>query len=343
MVDHVDLKYAMMVSNRLERWKVKSQNPYRINFRCYECGDSTTDKNKARGWLLETRDHMSFTYFCHNCGASHSFRDFLKQVDQLTYNDYVTEKFIETQKSSTPREVVQVIEKNFESTGPVFDKSPLKSIKKVSQLAHDHPVKTYLTSRQIPTKTHYRIYYAPKFKKWINSVLPDKFDSLTNDEPRLILPFMDKKGNVFGVSARSFKPDGLRYITIMFDENRPKIFGYDACDFDKPYKVVEGGIDSLFLDNALAMAGADGNMNGLINTDNATIVFDNEPRNKDIHRRIEKQIANGYKVCIWPSYLKPKDINDMHLSGITDIDALIDENTYSGLAATLQLSDWRKT
>ena len=59
------------------------------------------------------------------------------------------------------------------------------------------------------------------------------------------------------MSARLFDPDGLRYITIMFEEV-PKIFGLDTVNFQEKYYVVEGALDSMFLSNAVAMAGADG-------------------------------------------------------------------------------------
>jgi hypothetical protein len=112
-------------------------------------------------------------------------------------------------------------------------------------------------------------------------------------------------------------------------------------DFGKRYYVTEGPIDSLFLDNAVAMAGADGNSEGLDNIENVVYVFDNEPRNKEICARMEKILDKGYKLCIWPEKLLDKDINDMVLSNLDPQD-IIDKNTYSGLTGKLQLSYWRK-
>jgi hypothetical protein len=93
------------------------------------------------------------------------------------------------------------------------------------------------------------------------------------------------------------------------------------------------------------MAGADGNASGLQNLMNAVFVFDNEPRNKEIVSRMERMLDRGYKVCIWPSKLSVKDINDMILSGysIADVELMIDQNTYEGLAGRLALAEWRKT
>jgi hypothetical protein len=123
----------------------------------------------------------------------------------------------------------------------------------------------------------------------------------------------------------------------------PKVFGLDKVNFDKPYVVCEGAIDSMFLSNAIAMAGADGNVSGLKNIENATFVFDAESRNLEITKRMEKLIRKGYKVCIWPHGLPGKDINEMWLSGMKNIEQVIKENTYNGLEAQLKLAVWRKT
>lgn len=337
MVDIVELKYAMMLSSRLERFKVKRTNPYSINFRCPICGDSQKSKIKARGWLLENNTSHTFGFFCHNCGASNSFWKFLKEIDNMMYNDYVAEKYLEKAKDK----VVEPVKEENKFAQPRIDFSdPLRRIKKISQLAPDHPVKQYIQKREIPANQHYRLYYAPKFMTWINTVLPNKFPKIEKDHPRLILPFLDEKGKCFGVSARGFDPNGLRYISIMF-EDRPKIFGLDKINFNKKYYIVEGAIDSLFLNNSIAMAGADGNSHNL--PDGGVFVFDNESRNAEIHKRIEKLIRDGKSVCIWPSSIQQKDINEMHLAGIRDIEKIIDENTFKGLQANLKLMSWRKT
>ena len=334
MVDFTELKYAQMLSGRLENFRIRNTNPYKINFRCPVCGDSQKSRSKSRGWLLESKN--AFHYYCHNCGASQGFSFFLKSIDQLLYNDYVAEKFM----ANTSIKDSEPDANQFKTEVPKFNKTnPLSKIKKISQLKHDHPIKKYIEKRKIPTKHHYRLYYAQHFKTWINGIIPNKFDHVGKDEPRLVIPFLDQNGNCFGVSARGFDPKGIRYITIMFDE-RPKIFGLDKVDFSQPYYIVEGAIDSFFLENAIAMNGAEGNGNAA--GDNAIYVFDAEPRNKEIHKRMEKVIKAGYKVCIWPTDVPGKDINEIYLAGL-DPEKLIEDNTYQGLQAELKLSAWRKS
>ena len=335
MTDYVDMRYVNLLSSRFPRFSIKHRNPLKVNLRCPICGDSQKSLKKARGWITENNKTSTLFYSCFNCGVSHSFQHFLKLQDPVLYKEYIAEKFLNKERDTTQQDI-----SNPEK--PVFDKNPLKSIKKISQLKHDHPVKTYISARQIPSDQHYRLYYAPKFKSWINSIIPDKFPTFVRDEPRLILPFFDESGKCFGVSARGFDPNGLRYITIMFQEV-PKIFGLDKVNFDKPYVVAEGAIDSLFLNNAIAMAGADGNVSGLKNLENATFVFDAEPRNLEIIKRMEKLMRKGYKVCIWPHSVPGKDINEMWLKGMRDIEKTIKENTFSGLEGQLRLASWRRT
>lgn len=330
------MKYTNLLSVRLDRFKVKSNRPYKVNFRCPICGDSEVSKTKARGWILE-KDNKA-VFYCFNCSTGMTLRKLLKQIDIGLYNDYVVDMKLE---SGVKQEIQSPIDTLVHKV-PVFRRhnSPLLRIKKISQLEADHPAKKYIESRRIPYAKHYKLYYAPKFNAWVNTILPNKLDSKL-DEPRLVLPFIDKDGNLLGFTGRSFKKNSLRYLTIMLDENANKLFGLDTVDFNKKYYVVEGPIDSLFLDNSVAMAGADGSSDGLTNLNNAVFVFDNEPRNKEICSRMEKILDKGYKLCIWPEKLVDKDINDMILSGL-DPQSIIDSNTYSGLQGKLQLSYWRK-
>ena len=218
----------------------------------------------------------------------------------------------------------------------------LKDLKLVSDLADNHPVSEYMRKRQIPEEAVARLYYAPKFMTWAHKYFPGKLPKEGKEEPRIIIPFRDKSGRLIGMTARGFRPKGLRYITLML-EDVPKIYGLDRVDFNRPYLILEGAIDSMFLDNAVAMAGADGNTDIMEHHENGTFVFDNEPRNREIHNMMQKVISKGFGICIWPQGLPGKDVNEMILNGVKDIRKIIDENTHRGLQADLALSQWRRT
>jgi hypothetical protein len=341
----IDYKYLSLLSPKLPLFKRKHDGTY--NCRCVLCGDSKTDKRKARGFIL-TRGNQT-TYYCHNCHASLSLANFIKEVDPSLYEEYQREKISEKYSSkqigvtAQPRDISKVVFPKY------LREAAFKKLTKVSSLRYDHPVKKYIESRKIPSKHHHKLFLCPKFKQWVNTIVPDKFseESLERDEPRLVIPFIDMDGSLIGFTGRAIGDSKIRYITIHVDTNKPLIFGLDGVNKQEKIYVTEGPLDSLFLPNAIAM-GSSNNLNGIkIFHDDPTkfiIVHDNEPKNKDICSVVEKAIDLGYNVCIWPSTLVYKDINDIVLSGTKpeDVKLIIDCNTYTGLEAKLRLTDWKR-
>jgi len=340
LADWVDQKYIGLLSGRVEKFKRVDKNVW--NMRCPICGDSKKNLNKARGYIFLKQNR--YIYKCHNCGYGASFINFLKQIDINLYNEYASEKFISKSGRIDNKDKWQTrIEKTNIRRHEKFE--PLKNIKKISQLLNEHPAKQYVIDRKIPFNKHWMLYYAHKFNKWINTILPGKLNERF-DEPRLVIPFIDENGYVFAVAGRSFQKNAeLRYITIKFDETKPKIFGLNTINWLEPIKLVEGPIDSLFLKNALAFSGTDGDLDIIESKADATIILDNQPRNQDVVKKLEKFIDLGLKIVIWPAKIVGKDINDMIRNGEIspdEIDQFIDNNTYYDLVARLKLSEWSK-
>jgi len=162
---------------------------------------------------------------------------------------------------------------------------------------------------------------------------------LGGDHPRLMIPFRDNKGEIFAYQGRAFGNETPKYITIKLKES-DKIFGLDRVDKSKHFYVCEGPLDSLFIDNCLAVGGSDfDRLEG-----DFTVIFDNEPRNKEINKQIEKTINKGCSIVLWPEQIKEKDINDMILSGMSkeEVQEIIKNNTFSGAGAKLRFAEWRK-
>lgn len=326
----LDIKYINLLSGRLEHFKRKGETLF--NFRCPICGDSDKNSFKARGYIYGKNGKMF--YRCHNCGAGMTAKNFIRIVDGELYKQYVQEGFSE---SGHRRPTFKPDIGKF--TTPKFKKKgPLSKLKTVSQLAYDHPVKQYVVDRMIPNKFHGELFYAPKFFTFCNTVIPDKFPDVKKDHPRLIIPFLDQYKNVFGFQGRSFGKVDPKYLTIMIDD-RPKIYGLDRVDFSKKNYILEGPIDSMFLDNAVAMAGSD--IGDHFDFSNSVFIFDNEPRSEIIVKKMEKKIAMGNNVFIWPSEVKQKDINDCVLEGL-EIQSIIDKHTFSGLSAQMALTEWKR-
>ena len=323
-MDLIDSKYVNLISGRLQKFKKVKIGLY--NFRCPICGDSQKNKNKTRGYLYSVKNNLN--YKCHNCGISISFNNFLKQFDAPLHKSYSMEKFKE---NKTGKNFVSS-EPKFEFKEPVFKKTFKLDLPKASE---NEESKTYLESRNIDPD---KFYYTSKFKTWVNS-LKKTFVDTTYDEPRIIIPIVyDNK--LVGIQGRSIGPSKVKYITIMLDEEAPKIYGLDKIQKDSTVYVTEGPFDSTFLCNSIAMCGADANIDNWGISD-AVWVYDNEPRNREILSRISRVIETGQKVVIWPSSINEKDINDMVLAGL-DVKSVIESNTYSGLEAKLKFTTWKK-
>ena len=126
----------------------------------------------------------------------------------------------------------------------------------------------------------------------------------------------------------------------MLDDEAPKIYGLDDLNKENTIYVTEGPFDSTFIPNAIAMCGADADISKW-GINNPVWIYDNEPRNAEIHSRISKVIDRGERVVIWPSSIREKDINEMILSGL-NVQSVIESNTYSGLEAKLKFTTWKK-
>ena len=204
----------------------------------------------------------------------------------------------------------------------------------LSNLPDDHFCLQYTRSRNIPVSVYSELYYCEDFGE-----VASYAEVKAGVSKRLILPFYNKDGELFGLQGRSLDNSEPRYITLMFNKEEEKLFGMHKVDMTKTFICVEGPIDSLFLKNCIAMAGSDGLSDKYIS--NAVLCFDNEPRNKQIVDKVERYIDKGFKTVVWPDHIKEKDINDMILKGI-DVQGIIERNTYAGLAAKIKFNAWKK-
>ena len=326
--EFVDEYYVSLLSGRLDKFSRKKSGLY--NFRCPYCGDSQKHRNKARGYFFRLKQDMVFK--CHNCGVGRTLPNFLKDNAPDLHDEYIMERY----KSGTTGKGSYVPKPKFEK--PKFKKKG--ELQSMDCLNNGHPAVGYLQGRQIPEKHYSDLFYTDKFCTWVNTQKPT-FKDVKKDHPRIIIPFIDTNGEWFGFQGRSLNPDDkLRYITIMLDESKIKVFGLNRVDFNKTIYITEGPIDSFYIDNAIAMAGADVDWDLLSNKE-VVFVYDNEKRNKEIVKRMEKAIDKGYEIVIWPENLQEKDLNDMFIAG-HDVQSLVEFNTYSGLQAQIKLSEWKK-
>ena len=358
---YIDHTYINLVGSKLERFAKKRDNLY--NCRCPLCGDSQKHSYKARGFFFEKKS--KFFYMCHNCGASMSLGKFLSIVDGEIHKQYTLEKWkdnhpkIEQKKEEhKPLKfyydfrdnsvLVKEEQTEFNIDFKAKFKDKLKGMTPIKKLDDSHPAKRYLVNRKIPNLDV--LYYTEDFKSTVNTLLSKfgdnsrLYDRLVDNEKRIVIPFFNENKKLIALQGRSLDSSGMRYITIKIDEDAEKIYGLERVDKSKTVYVTEGPIDSLFLDNAIAMAGSDVGLKYFDKFNDVVFVFDNEPRNPQIVKRMLNVIQTGFSIFVWPNKIKEKDINDVILSGMSvlELQDIISKNISNGLEAKLKISVWKK-
>lgn len=331
----IDRKFLLQVSPRLERFSSKKEDLF--NFRCPLCGDSQKNKTKSRGYIY--RKSNDYFYMCHNCGVSTSFYNFLKQVDSSLLEEYVMERYRngDVRNTNYPKPIVEETKEQQE----ISRKKP--HLPTIASLSKGHFARDYVENRKIPSKFQTDLYFSNDFKQFVDSYGIDK--SIPENDQRLVIPFYDADNNLVAFQGRALGDSKIRYITIKLSEDSKKLFGLDRVDQENKIFVFEGPIDSMFIENGVATA--DSHLEAaadVLDKSKIVLVFDNEPRNKEILKQIERAIDNHFNVVIWPDMIVEKDVNEMILSGFTsdELHDIIDKHTYQNLRAKMEFINWKK-
>lgn len=331
---YIDAKFVQLLGSRLERFKQKNSSTW--TFRCPLCGDSKRNANKTRGHIYEKKDNLYF--HCFNCEEGYVFGNFLRRVDPALYRDYHFEKF-RGQNAPKLKDSPPVL---FDGTGVALSGKKVSiDLPTIASLKFFHPAKQFILKRKIPVERHEEIFYANDFKDFVDEIMPDNEKKLMRGEKRIVIPFYDSDYVLQGFTGRAIETSSLRYIALKLYESNVKLFGLEKIRRDKPVFVVEGPFDSMFIENCIASM--DSSLTSVIqhclNCD-FTFIHDNQPRNKQIVAQTLKTIELGQKVVIWPRVIKEKDINDMVLADI-DVNFWIENRTFSGTRAKLELQNWK--
>jgi hypothetical protein len=345
MVDWIDMKFAKFVGMNLEQFK---QTGKKFNFRCPYCGDSKKNPFKSRGYLYEHNNAPGLVYKCHNCGKACSFDNFLKDQNSQLHTEYKMEKMqAKGQNKMTPQKTISEFAQGSHSRLQKFIPDDSVNLgEKISDLPKDHVARLYLESRLIPTEAFPRMFYTDDIAPIAIEINPEYAKRKLPKGPRIVLPLKNANGDLFGFNSRAIDDNDMRYITLVEPDFRGhRYYGMERFNRDKPGYVVEGPFDSEFLPNCLAIVGANHLKQGHVpfDADKVTVVFDNEPRNKDICKLIQQTINAGFRVCIWDSKFPYKDLNKAVENGVSpeNLKKIIDENSVKGLKATLKFTAWK--
>lgn len=334
---YLDVTYLNLLASQLRNFKRKSREL--VNCSCPLCGDSKKNKTKARGYFIKVEDSIIFK--CHNCGKSKHFSKILQTVNPALYDEYIFHKYRNKMGvTAEPTTSPEIIKEEIKLT-------PL-DLPNLKELDDSHYAKKYILGRNIPENKLDSIYFTDNWSKFSSETINIKYSNDPSDH-RIVLPFYDINKNLVGAQGRSLSGDKKqRYLTAKKDGVEHITFGLQNWNKFQQTYVVEGPIDSLFLPNALAVASSDllsiVNRVPNINIEKTTFIFDNEPYSLEITKFMARAINKGYRVFVWPTQIKQKDINDCVSFGYTTAEFLdiVSKRTYVRLEAEMELSSWKK-
>lgn len=175
---------------------------------------------------------------------------------------------------------------------PKFSKINLPSVESLDKF---HVCKQYVTSRKIPIEYHKDLYYAENFAEFVHKHIQKD----VGEEPRLIIPIMNRQNEMVGFQGRALDDNAVRYVTIKFDEDTKLCFGSERVNLRDMVYVMEGPLDALFIPNSVAILGMNHEIDSvLLGNSKLIYVLDNEPRNKHVVQQYHKLINTNKTVCI---------------------------------------------
>jgi hypothetical protein len=289
---------------------------------------------KTRGYLFEKSGGL--IYKCHNCDVGTNLGKLIDLVDPGLAKEYRLESYRE--RVAIEGDTFIIPKTEIPRPKIILD----EMLPRLDELPATHRAVQYVKDRMIPKERWNDLYYA-RDMKILEKLNPAYEGRLVSDE-RLVIPFRREDGLLTGLTGRAMGNSSLRYVTVRITDD-PLIYGLDRVARGKTIYLVEGPIDSMCLDNAIAAGGTDFaralyNVSG----ENVVLVFDNQPRNKQVVKRVESFVSRGYGMVIWNSSWTYKDINDAIKSGLSSsqVEYLLNKSTFKGLALKLAIRDWKK-
>src|ERR1017187_801457 len=208
-------------------------------------------------------------------------------------------------------------------------------------LAADHPARLYVERRHLPERHRDLLLWDDAFNH--TAALLDGQER--RPDARLVLPYLDVTGTkLTAILGRSIQPDVQpKYLAAKVDPDSSLIFGLDRVDADQRVLVLEGPLDSLFLDNAAAVTGtALTKAADHLPKQQLVLVFDNQAKIAD---HMIRAALDGFRVAVWwfQGGEGTKDIEDLVMAGNDPekLAAVLGENSFTGTEAIRRIWRWR--
>lgn len=339
MTIYVDKLFINKVSFNLDRFRWLNNST--ANFRCNVCGDSKKNKRKARAYFYISKDGQDYRFCCKNCDIDVKFGGYLRKFFPNLYQEYRLENL-----RFKGRNVLEQAQLPVQRTTEVI-KNLSDHLPTLDQLLDTERAKIYMRSRKFPESQMKYVYHTLSAQKLLAGLMPNEKEYVSHyfDREAIVFALRDENKNVGGLNFRYLDGE-VRYQIATLYKGYHKVYGLERFNRNRPALIVEGPIDSHFLPNCLAACGSDlRSLARYIDKDHTIVIFDNEPRNKQIVANLEKAINDDYIVYIPPADQKEKDINDMVMAGVPKLKIIemIVKNSVRGLRAKIAWQTWKKS
>lgn len=276
-----------------------------FNFKCNVCGDSKTNKFKKRGYILKKDPWI---YYCHNCQVSITALTWLKTYYPSNYHSIRSEIY-----KNDPNRVKN---KSYDNIKTEKEADPIEEEKEI--IKHFIPIVKnmealqYCLDRKIPEEVYSKWFFCKdgKFKN------------------RIIIPFYNRN-KVYYYQGRALYSYMIPKYKSRKGSKYNSIYNYYNVNRDLMVNILEGPIDSIFVENSIGLTGLKINDSHITDFPKKRFLFDND---KDGIEKTNKLIATGQYCFSWKVFLldypcngNVKDVNDFILKNELGIKFLTNE------------------
>jgi len=288
----------------LAQFKHRSDN----SVECIYCG---TSELKGKIWL-SNKGRLVYNCWRETCPAHKAIlaKKWLKKANSELYSEYV--KAIKNQDNSEMLAKLkenakkyklerEKIEERLNLAKKDKDNESIKYFYRITKNTDlSEKAKKYCISRHIPEKI-YSHFFVAEYGKYYD---------------RVIIPFYHKDGKIGCFQGRALDGNKIKYLTRI---GHTELYNYDFLDRMKPVMVLEGPINSMFVENGTATCGVGSSedLNKQLENLDCRYITDNDEAGFTKARELVK---SGKYVFIWkkykiehnlPNYID--DINDLYL------------------------------
>lgn len=341
MLDRIDVKYFKLAvgSDRVGR-----QTDVDISARCPICGDSQKKKSSKRLHLY-TKDGKTGHVNCFNgdCSCQNkTMYSFLRDFYPALLPQYKRENFQNTMNTLSSNGNLESTEDDVFASFVKEQRQEITEKIKEADIVKTYDLSPFLTDLKeskdgldyLSDKRGFT--YNEQFGKWYMGHQDLNIDNtLYRITDSIVIPlyYNDK---MYGFYSRSIK-DKVFY-TYMSDVNVGyKIWNWFNIDKNKPVYIFEGIFDAISSGqkNIIAAIGAKIPQARIDELSEPIFCYDNDVTGLNNSLKMAK---NGYKVYVQPTNILEKDMNELMMSNPNiNIQELIDNNTYSGILAELEI------